>query len=72
MDYKIRAGWNHSKSVKFNFAAVILKKLNYRSKNHLKQKKTGFAKDNVFSEPCRPASWTSERVYQLFYKLGLI
>lgn len=71
MDYKIRAGRNHSKSVKFIFVAVILKKLNYRNKNHL-NKKTGFAKDNVFSGPCRPASWTSERVYQLFYKLGLI
>lgn len=39
MDYKIRAGWNHSKSVKFNFVAVILKKkLNYRNKNHLNKK----------------------------------
>lgn len=38
MDYKIRAGWNHSKSVKFIFVAVILKKLNYRNKNHLNKK----------------------------------
>ncbi len=71
MDYKIRAGWNHSKSVKFNLCGNSKKKLNYRNKNHL-NKKTGFAKDNVFSGPCRPASWTSERVYQLFYKLRLI
>ena len=32
-------------------------------------KKTGAPKSNAIQSPCRPVSWTSERVYQLIYKL---
>ena len=32
-------------------------------------KKTGAPKSNAIQSTCRPVSWTSERVYQLIYKL---
>lgn len=35
-------------------------------------KKIELSKSNAFQEPYRPASWTSERVYQLIYKLNVI
>ena len=35
-------------------------------------KKTGAPKSNAIQSPCRPVSWTSERVYQLIYKLTKI
>ena len=34
-------------------------------------KKTGFPNSNTKRESCRPTMWTSERVYQLIYKLTL-
>ena len=51
MDYKIRAGWNHSKSVKFNLCGNSKKKLNYRNKNHLNKKKQGSLKTTFSANP---------------------
>ena len=34
-------------------------------------KKTGFPNSNTKRESCRPTMWTSERVYQLIYKLTI-
>lgn len=47
-----------------------LKKLKLR-KIH-QGKKIELSKSNAFQELYRPASWTSERVYQLIYKLNII